>query len=187
MQAAPIRGVVGRAAQHIDVRSRPLGAVGRHGALRRALLVGRAGTCGNRAVRQHGDYLPVAAPHPRMGRRRPRHGFPLPNTLVHGVVDRVFHTTISERGRVVGARFRPGGFTARFGRDAAALTGHVQPVDGELFGAPIHLDDDIGAASTRMDELIGVYAAGARPDVCVADSAGRRGSATTIGCIGWSR
>jgi hypothetical protein len=57
----------------------------------------------------------------------PRHGFPLPNTLVHGVVERLFHTTISERGRVVGARFRLGGFTARFERDAAALTGCVQP------------------------------------------------------------
>ena len=85
----------------------------------------------------------------------PRHGFPLPNTLVHGVVERVFHTTISERGRVVGARFRPGGFTARFGRDAAALTGRVQPVDDELFGGPIHLDDDVDAVSARLDEVIG--------------------------------
>jgi len=85
----------------------------------------------------------------------PRHGFPLPNTLVHGVVDRVFHTTISERGRVVGARFRPGGFTARFGRDAATLTGRIKPVDDELLGSAMHLDDDIGAASTRLDELIG--------------------------------
>jgi len=87
----------------------------------------------------------------------PRHGFPLPNTLVHGVVERVFHTTISERGRVVGARFRPGGFTARFDRDAAPLTGRVQPVDDELFGRPIHLDDDVAAASTRLDELIGAH------------------------------
>src|SRR5258705_3537299 len=87
----------------------------------------------------------------------PRHGFPLPNTLVHGVVERVFHTTISERGRVVGARFRPGGFTARFDRDAAAMTGHVQLVDDELFGGPIHLDDDVVAASTRLDGLIGAY------------------------------
>jgi AraC-like DNA-binding protein len=86
----------------------------------------------------------------------PRHGFPLPNTLVHGVVERVFHTTISERGRVVGARFRPGGFTARFGRDAAGMTGRVQPVDDELFGGPIHLDDDVDAVSARLDELIGV-------------------------------
>jgi len=87
----------------------------------------------------------------------PRHGFPLPNTLVHGVVERVFRTTISERGRVVGARFRPGGFTARFGRDAASLTGRVQPVDDELFGRAIHLDDDVDSASARMDELIGDY------------------------------
>jgi AraC-like DNA-binding protein len=85
----------------------------------------------------------------------PRHGFPLPNTLVHGVVERVFRTTISERGAVVGARFRPGGFTARFGRDAAALTGRVQPVDDELFGGAIHLNDDVDAASVRLDELIG--------------------------------
>jgi len=87
----------------------------------------------------------------------PRHGFPLPNTLVHGVVERVFRTTISERGCVVGARFRPGGFTARFGRDAAALTGRVQPVDDELFNGAIHLEDNIGAASARLDELIGDY------------------------------
>jgi AraC-like DNA-binding protein len=86
-----------------------------------------------------------------------RHGFPLPNTLVHGVVERVFRTTISERGRVVGARFRPGGFTARFGRDAGALTGRIQPVDDELFGGPIQLDDDVDAASARLDELIGAY------------------------------
>jgi len=85
----------------------------------------------------------------------PRHGFPLPNTLVHGVVERVFRTTISERGCVVGARFRPGGFTARFGRDAAALTGRVQLVDDELFNGAIHLEDNIGAASARLDELIG--------------------------------
>src|ERR1700754_280618 len=87
----------------------------------------------------------------------PRHGFPFPNTLVHGVVERVFRTTISEHGCVVGARFRPGGFTARFGRDAAALTGRVQPVDDELFNGAIHLEDNIDAASARLDELIGAY------------------------------
>ncbi|WP_110316882.1 helix-turn-helix domain-containing protein [Mycolicibacterium moriokaense] len=87
----------------------------------------------------------------------PRSGFPLPNTLVHGIVERVFHTTISERGTVVGARFRPGGFTARFDRDAATMTGVVQPVDDELFGGPIHLDDDVDAVSARLDELIGAH------------------------------
>jgi AraC-like DNA-binding protein len=87
----------------------------------------------------------------------PRHGFPLPNTLVHGVVERVFRTTISERGCVVGARFRPGGFTARFGRDAAVLTGRVQSVDDELFNGAIHLDDNVAVASARLDELIGSH------------------------------
>ena len=70
------------------------------------------------------------------------------------VVERVFHTTISERGAVVGARFRPGGFAARFDRDAAAMTGRVQPVDDELFGASIQLDDDVDSAAARLDELI---------------------------------
>jgi AraC-like DNA-binding protein len=92
------------------------------------------------------------------GENGPRHGFGLPNTLKHGVVERVFHTTISERGAVVGARFRPGGFAARFNCDAAALTGRVQPVDDELFGGPIHLEDDVATASARLDELIGSYA-----------------------------
>jgi AraC-like DNA-binding protein len=87
----------------------------------------------------------------------PRHGFALPTTLVHGVVERVFHTTISQRGAVVGARFRPGGYTARFDRDAAAMTGHVQPVDDELFSGPIQLDDDVDAASARLDELVGAH------------------------------
>jgi hypothetical protein len=76
----------------------------------------------------------------------PRHGFPLPTTLVHGVVERVIRTTISERGWVVGARFRPGGFTARFDRDGAAMTVQVRPVDDELFSGPIHLEDDVDAA-----------------------------------------
>ncbi|MDT5237424.1 MAG: hypothetical protein QOF47_3411, partial [Mycobacterium sp.] len=72
----------------------------------------------------------------------PRHGFALPNTLVHGVVEKVFRTTIRERGAVVGARFRPGGFAARFDRDVAPLTGRVTPADDELFGAPLRLDED---------------------------------------------
>jgi AraC-like DNA-binding protein len=88
----------------------------------------------------------------------PRHGFPLPSTLVQGVVERVFHTTISERGAVVGARFRPGGFAARFDRDAAAMTGRVQPVDDELFGASVELDDDVDSAAARLDELIAAAA-----------------------------
>ena len=83
-----------------------------------------------------------------------RHGFPLPNTLVHGVVEQVFRTAISERGSVVGARFRPGGFTARFGGDASTMTGRVRPVSDELFGAPVDLDDAVDGAAAQMDRLI---------------------------------
>jgi AraC-like DNA-binding protein len=90
-----------------------------------------------------------------------RHGFSLPTTLVHGVVEQVFRTTISERGSVVGARFWPGGFTARFGGDASTMTGRVRPVDPALFGAPVRLDDDVDAAVAQLDRLI---AAGGDPD-----------------------
>ncbi|MDG4666265.1 helix-turn-helix domain-containing protein [Mycobacterium sp. 236(2023)] len=83
-----------------------------------------------------------------------RHGFSLPNTLVHGVVERVFHTTISQQGWVVGARFRPGGFTARFGGDASTMTGRVQPVPDDLFGASARLEDDVDAAGVHLDRLI---------------------------------
>ncbi|PRC55549.1 AraC family transcriptional regulator, partial [Mycobacterium sp. ITM-2017-0098] len=76
------------------------------------------------------------------GEGNARHGFSLPNTLVHGVVERVFRTTISERGAGVGARFWPGGFTARFGGDASTMTGRVLPVEEGLFGVPVRLDDD---------------------------------------------
>ncbi|ORA24592.1 AraC family transcriptional regulator [Mycobacterium aquaticum] len=87
-----------------------------------------------------------------------RHGVSLPNTLVHGVVPQVFRTTISGRGSVVGARFHTGGFTARFGRDAADLTGRVVPVDDELFGAPIVLDDDVASAGAALDSAVGAFA-----------------------------
>jgi AraC-like DNA-binding protein len=83
-----------------------------------------------------------------------RHGFSLPNTLVHGVVERVFRTTICERGVVVGARFLPGGFTARFGGDASTMTGRVVPVEDGLFGASVQLDDDVDAAAAQLDRLI---------------------------------
>jgi AraC-like DNA-binding protein len=91
-----------------------------------------------------------------------RHGHPLPNTLIHGVVERVFHTTLSQCGAVVGARFRPGGFTARFGQPAADYTGRVVPVGDELFGAPLVLVDDIQQAAARIDDAL---SRGAPPDL----------------------
>lgn len=91
------------------------------------------------------------------GEDSPRHGFPLPSTLVHGVVERVFRTTISERGAVVGARFRPGGFAARFDRDASALTGRIRAVDDDLFGVPPCLEDNVAVAAARLDDLIAAH------------------------------
>ena len=91
------------------------------------------------------------------GTDSPRHGFSLPNTLLHGVVERVFRTTISRHGTVVGARFRPGGLTARFGRDSGALTGRVEPVDDDLFGAPVHLEDNIESAAAGLDDAIAAH------------------------------
>lgn len=88
------------------------------------------------------------------GTDSPRHGHPLPSTLIHGVVDEVFTTTLSGRGAVVGAHFRPGGFAARFGRDAAAYTGRTVLVDDELFGGAVAFADDIDAAGHRLDDAI---------------------------------
>jgi AraC-like DNA-binding protein len=90
-----------------------------------------------------------------------RHGFVLPATLLHGVVERVFTVTLSGRGAVVGARFRPGGFTARFGLDAGGLTGRVVHADDDLFGDPVFFDDEIGAATTQLDNAIGAVS---KPD-----------------------
>ncbi|BCI83240.1 transcriptional regulator [Mycolicibacterium sp. TY66] len=84
-----------------------------------------------------------------------RHGHRLPATLVHGVVERVFTTTLSGAGSVVGARFRPGGFAARFGRDAGALTGRVLPVGAELLGAAVPFANDIDRAAAALDAAIG--------------------------------
>ncbi|OBF54388.1 AraC family transcriptional regulator [Mycolicibacterium monacense] len=84
-----------------------------------------------------------------------RHGHRLPATLVHGVVERVFRVTVRERGAVVGARFRPGGFAARFDRDASALTGRVDPIDDDLFGGPLALPCDAQRAGAALDDAIG--------------------------------
>ena len=113
-EAAPLRGVVGRAGSTslFDLeRWEPSEATGR----RRAF-----GRSADRAA----EPPPTRDPFRRCithewGSDSPRHGFSLPNTLVHGVVDGCSHHDRRARHRG-GCRFRPGGFTARFGRDAAA-------------------------------------------------------------------
>lgn len=84
-----------------------------------------------------------------------RHGHRLPSTLLHGVVPKVFRITISGRGAVVGARFRPGGFTARFGGDAAEMTGRVVPVGDDLLGTPVDFGEEETAVRRDFDSCIG--------------------------------
>jgi AraC-like DNA-binding protein len=58
----------------------------------------------------------------------PRHGFAMPAALLHGVVTHRFEVVISGSGRAFGVKFRPGGFGAFTGRDAAAWTDRVVPL-----------------------------------------------------------
>ena len=91
------------------------------------------------------------------GTDSPRHGHALPATLVHGVVDHVFTTTLSEAGTVVGVRFRPGGFAARFTLPANRFTGRVVPVNDEIFHPPVEFDDDVATTAARMDDAIAAH------------------------------
>jgi AraC-like DNA-binding protein len=157
-QDAPLRGVVGRAA------STPLFDLDRWAPSKSAAQFVEHFWSVDWDLRGQEPHTNTVITFPSLhlthewGSDTPRHGFALPNTLVHGVVDRVFRTTISECGTVVGARFRPGGFTARFGRDAAALTGRVVTVDADLFGAPITLKDDVTSAAAGLDDAIAAAA-----------------------------
>ena len=56
-----------------------------------------------------------------------RHGHPMPATLVHGAISRVFTVQLSGAGAVVGVRFRPGGCFAWTGREAAGLLDRAVP------------------------------------------------------------
>ncbi len=76
-----------------------------------------------------------------------RHGHPLPATLVHGVVSRVFRITLTGKGGVVGARFRPDGFHNWSGLDAAPLTDSVHPA-ADLLGA------DLGSLHVGIEEAV---------------------------------
>lgn len=66
-----------------------------------------------------------------------RHGHPLPAALVHGVVTRTFRIALDDAGWALGVKFRPGGWAAWSGLDAAALTDRTVPA-GPLL-APLGL------------------------------------------------
>jgi AraC-like DNA-binding protein len=81
---------------------------------------------------------------------------------VNGVVTRTFAVDLHGRGRVVGAKFRPGGFTALTGRPAYAFTdrrislAELVPPDAvdRLLGRVAAAPDDPDAAVAALDHLI---------------------------------
>jgi AraC-like DNA-binding protein len=75
-----------------------------------------------------------------------RHGHPMPGALLHGVETRRFTIDLSGYGRVLGVKFRPGGFGAFTGRDVGSLRDQVLPLR-EVFG-----DDADRVAEMVLDE-----------------------------------
>ncbi len=87
---------------------------------------------------------------------RVRHGHRLPAVLLHGVPTRDFTIELSGTGWVAGVRFRPGGWSAFAGGDAAALTDRVVVADGPLgaVGRRAQGQDDLqGCLETLRDGL----------------------------------
>ena len=84
-----------------------------------------------------------------------RHGHRLPAALVHGVLTRRFETSLIDSGWVVGARFRPGGFAALTGTDAAETTDRVVRWDPERHDATAALSAALrtGSEADRVDIL----------------------------------
>lgn len=82
-----------------------------------------------------------------------RHGHPLPATLVHGLISRVFRVSLTGRGGVVGARFRADGFHAWTGLDAAELTDTVVSAGGLLGSAVGALHAGLGPDTDPVEPL----------------------------------
>jgi len=82
------------------------------------------------------------------------HGHPLPAALVHGIVRHTFRVELRDRGWVLGAKFRPGGFTAAFGADPTRLVDRVEPL-GLVVELPAadQVRDGVLAASTIDDKV----------------------------------
>jgi AraC-like DNA-binding protein len=72
---------------------------------------------------------------------------------VVGVVRDVFTETIAGEGRVVGVRFRPGGFRPFLGGPVSRLTGRMVPVE-EVFGAEARRVADAIIAESRTDRAV---------------------------------
>jgi AraC-like DNA-binding protein len=72
---------------------------------------------------------------------------------VVGVVRGVFTETIAGRGRVVGVRFRPGGFRPFLGAPVSTITDRFVPVEG-IFGTEARTVADAIIAAPGADEAV---------------------------------
>ena len=87
---------------------------------------------------------------------------PACQAVVHGVVSATFSAEIRGRGRVVGAKFRPGGFAALTGRNASAFTDRTVPLQDlvpcqavdELIAQVSAAPDDPDAGVSALENLI---------------------------------
>lgn len=89
----------------------------------------------------------------------PRHGHPMPITLLHGVVTKRFDITLTGSGRVFGVKFRPGGCGAFIGADVATYTDRVLPLGALLDGATqlqaaVLVADDDAERVRRFDDYL---------------------------------
>jgi AraC-like DNA-binding protein len=88
------------------------------------------------------------------------HGFAMPAAILHGVVTRRFSFEAEGEGRAFGVKFRPGGFHAFTGADAAAWTGRVglaaEVLDGadRLLAAVLAAETDAERAAVVDDALV---------------------------------
>jgi AraC-like DNA-binding protein len=93
------------------------------------------------------------------------HGFPMPAALVHGVPTRRFTFDAAGEGRVFGVKFRPGGFTAFFGVDAASWVDRVELAGNLVAGADALLEAVLAAdTDAERAEVVDAALAARAPD-----------------------
>jgi AraC-like DNA-binding protein len=98
-----------------------------------------------------------------------RHGHPMPATLVHGAVSRVFTVQLHGSGAVVGVRFKPGGCFAWTGREAVGLLDRALPAAELLETGLARLHDE--AAGTGPAERAALFRAALQAHAPQPDSA----------------
>jgi AraC-like DNA-binding protein len=82
-----------------------------------------------------------------------RHGVPMPATLIHGVVMRRFVIELTGSGRVLGVKFRPGGFWAWARVPVDGYTDRAGPVGGLCRGELARAGDQVLATEADEDRV----------------------------------